>query len=255
MMNPFDLTGRVAIVTGGNRGIGLGIAEGLAQAGAKVMIAARDPALSESAAGVLRQNGADTAFCITDVAAQESCLAMVAETLRVFGRLDILVNNAGIMISGPPEHVTQADWERVMSTNLTGALLCAQAAFPAMQRHGRGKIVNIGSIAATFGSARGAAYAASKGGMVQLTKSLAVSWGAENIQVNAILPGYIMSELTQRAETETPGSFAAKLARTPAGRLGTPQDIAGAAIFLGSAASDYITGVSITVDGGYSVQI
>jgi 2-deoxy-D-gluconate 3-dehydrogenase len=254
-MSPFDLTGRVAIVTGGNRGIGLGIAEGLAQAGAKIMIAARDPALSERKVAMLRAQKADAAFCVTDITDQDACQAMAAETLRVFGRLDILVNNAGIMIGGPPEDATLADWERVMATNLTGAFLCAQAVFPAMQRAGGGKIVNLGSLASTFGTARGAAYAASKGGIVQLTKSLAVSWGNQNIQVNAILPGYIESELTQRAELEKPGSFAAKLARTPAGRIGTPQDVAGAAVFLASAASDYITGVSLPVDGGYAVQI
>jgi 2-deoxy-D-gluconate 3-dehydrogenase len=148
-----------------------------------------------------------------------------------------------------------ADWERVMATNLTGAFLCAQAAFPVMQSQGGGKIINVGSIAAIFGTARGAAYGASKGGIVQLTKSLAVSWGNENIQVNAILPGFIDSELTQRAELEKPGSFAAKLARTPAGRIGTPEDLAGVAVLLASAASDYITGASIPVDGGYAVQI
>jgi 2-deoxy-D-gluconate 3-dehydrogenase len=225
------------------------------QAGAKVMIAARDPALSETAVAQLHQYQAGAAFCVTDITDQNACLAMVAETLRVFGRLDILVNNAGIMIGGPPEDAALADWERVMSTNLTGAFLCAQAVFPAMQRQGSGKIINLGSLASIFGTARGAAYAASKGGIVQLTKSLAVSWGGENIQVNAILPGYIESELTQRAELEKPGSFAAKRARTPAGRIGTPRDVAGAAIFLASAASDYITGVCIPVDGGYAVQI
>jgi 2-deoxy-D-gluconate 3-dehydrogenase len=254
-MRIFDLTGRVAIVTGGNRGIGLGIAEGLAQAGAKVMIAARDLALSEQVAARLREGGADAAFCITDIGAPESCAAMAEATLQAFGRLDILVNNAGIMIGGAPETTALADWERVLAINLTGAFLCAQAVFPAMQRQGGGKIINLGSLASIFGTARGAAYAASKGGIVQLTKSLAVSWGPENIQVNAILPGYIESELTLRAEAEKPGSFAAKLARTPAGRIGTPQDIAGAAIFLAGAASDYITGVSIPIDGGYGVQI
>jgi 2-deoxy-D-gluconate 3-dehydrogenase len=254
-MSLFDLTGRVAIITGGNRGIGLGIAVGLAQAGAKVMIAARDAALSETAVAHLRRQDADAAFCITDVTQQPSCLAMAAETLRVFGRVDILVNNAGIMIGGAPEHAAPADWAAVMATNLTGAFFCAQAVFPAMQRQGGGKIVNLGSLASTFGTARGAAYAASKGGIVQLTKSLAVSWGPQNIQVNAILPGYIESELTQRAELEKPGSFAAKLSRTPAGRIGTPADVAGAAVFLACAASDYITGASVPVDGGYAVQI
>jgi 2-deoxy-D-gluconate 3-dehydrogenase len=254
-MNPFDLTGRVAVVTGGNRGIGLGIAEGLAQAGAKVMIAARDAALSETAVEHIRQRGSEAAFFLTDIEDQGSCMALAENTLGRFGRLDILFNNAGIMIGGQPESTSLVDWERVMSTNLTGAFLCAQAVFPAMQRQGGGKIINLGSLASIFGTARGAAYAASKGGIVQLTRSLAVSWGGDNIQVNAILPGYIESELTRRAENERPGSFAAKLARTPAGRIGTPQDIAGAAVFLASAASDYVTGISIPVDGGYGVQI
>jgi 2-deoxy-D-gluconate 3-dehydrogenase len=254
-VNPFDLTGRVAVVTGGNRGIGLGIAEGLAKAGAKVMIAARDAKLNEAAVAQLQKLGPGAAASQTDIEDPAACQAMVENTLHAFGRLDILVNNAGIIIGGAPEDVALADWQRVMSVNLTGAFLCAQAVFPAMQRQGGGKIVNLGSLASIFGTARGAAYAASKGGIVQLTKSLAVSWGAQNIQVNAILPGYIESELTQRAEQEKPGSFAAKLARTPAGRIGTPADVAGLAVFLASAASDYITGVSVPVDGGYGVQI
>jgi 2-deoxy-D-gluconate 3-dehydrogenase len=172
-----------------------------------------------------------------------------------FGRLDILVNNAGIMRAGRAEATALADWQAVLDINLTGAFLCAQAAYPAMRRQKAGKIINISSLAAIFGTAVGAAYASSKGGMVQLTRSLAVSWGSDNIQVNAILPGYIESDLTRRAEAERPGAFDAKRARTPACRIGQPQDIAGAAIFLASDASSFITGASLTVDGGYAIQL
>jgi 2-deoxy-D-gluconate 3-dehydrogenase len=248
----FSLAGRVAIVTGGNRGIGLAIAESLAKAGAAIVIAARDTAAGEEAAGRLR---ADAIFVETDVTSPGSCHAMVQAAESRFGRLDILVNNAGIMRAARAENTTITDWQTVLDINLTGAFLCAQAAYPAMRRQGAGKIINISSLAAMFGTAAGAAYASSKGGLLQLTRSLAVSWGPDNIQVNAILPGYIESEMTRRAEAERPGAFDAKRARTPAGRIGLPEDIAGAAIFLASAASGFITGTSIMVDGGYAVQI
>jgi 2-deoxy-D-gluconate 3-dehydrogenase len=248
----FSLAGRVAIVTGGNRGIGLAIAEGLAKAGAAIVIAARDKAAGQEAAASL---GASAMFIETDVTNPESCHAMVRGTEDRFGRLDILVNNAGIMRFGRAEETALADWQAVLDINLTGAFLCAQAAYPAMRRQKAGKIINISSLAAIFGTAAGAAYASSKGGLVQLTRSLAVSWGPDNIQVNAILPGYIESDLTRRAEVERPGAFDAKRARTPACRIGLPEDIAGAAIFLSSDASSFITGTSLTVDGGYAIQL
>jgi 2-deoxy-D-gluconate 3-dehydrogenase len=248
----FSLAGRVAIVTGGNRGIGLAIAEGLAKAGAAIVIAARDKAAGHGAVASL---GANAFFIETDVTKPESCHAMVRDAENRFGRLDILVNNAGIMRFGRAEETALADWQAVLDINLTGAFLCAQAAYPAMRRQQAGKIINISSLAAIFGTAAGAAYASSKGGMVQLTRSLAVSWGLDNIQVNAILPGYIESDLTRRAEAERPGAFDAKRARTPACRIGVPEDIAGAAIFLASDASGFITGTSLTVDGGYAIQL
>jgi 2-deoxy-D-gluconate 3-dehydrogenase len=254
-MNPFDLSGRAAVVTGGNGGIGFGIAEGLARAGAAIAIAARDPEKNEDAATRIRALGADCAGISTDVENPQSCAAMVAEVLRRFGRLDILVNNAGMFIRRRPEEFTLAEWQQVMSVNLTGAFLCCQAAYPAMQRQGGGKIINLGSLAAIFGTASGAAYAASKGGVVQLTRSLAVSWGRENIQVNAILPGYIATELSERERKHRPGMMDATIARTPAGRWGTPGDVAGLAVFLASPAADFITGAAIPVDGGYSVQL
>ncbi len=254
-MNPFDLTGRVAVVTGGNGGIGLGIAEGLAAAGASIAIAARDPEKNAAAAARVAAAGVGVAWFATDVGDADSCAAMVESVLRQFGRLDILVNNAGIFIRRRPEEFTLAEWRRVLDVNLTGAFLCAQAAYPAMKRQGGGKIVNLGSLASIFGTAAGAAYAASKGGIVQLTRSLAVSWGRENIQVNAILPGYIESELSRREKVQRPDLMDASLARTPAGRWGTPADVAGLAVYLASPASDFITGTAIPVDGGYSVQL
>jgi 2-deoxy-D-gluconate 3-dehydrogenase len=254
-MGPFDLSGRVAVVTGGNGGIGLGIAEGLAQAGAAVVIAARDASKSEVAVRRIRALGADSAAVTTNVEDPDSCKAMVETVVGRFRRLDILVNNAGIFIRKPPQEITFAEWQQVMTTNLAGAFLCAQAAYPAMLRQGGGKIINLGSLASIFGTAGSAAYAASKGGIVQLTKSLAVSWGRQNIQVNAILPGYIESELSRREQLQRPGLMDASIARTPAGRWGTPADIAGLAVFLASPASDFITATSIPVDGGYSAQI
>jgi 2-deoxy-D-gluconate 3-dehydrogenase len=251
-LEAFSLAGRVAIVTGGNRGIGFAIAEALGKAGAAIVIAARDADAGEQAAASL---GPRAAFIATDVTSTESCQAMVRGAETRFGRLDILVNNAGIMCASRAEDTALADWQAVLDINLTGAFLCAQAAYPAMRRQNGGKIINIGSLASLFGTAAGAAYACSKGGILQLTRSLAVSWGADNIQVNALLPGYIESDMTRRAEAERPGAFDAKRARTPAGRIGQPEDVAGAAVFLASRAANFITGASITVDGGYAIHI
>ena len=251
-LEAFSLAGRVAIVTGGNRGIGFAIAEALGKAGAAIVIAARDADAGERMAASL---GPRAAFIATDVTSPESCQAMVRGAETRFGRLDILVNNAGIMRASRAEDTALADWQAVLDINLTGAFLCAQAAYPAMRRQNGGKIINMGSLAALFGTAAGAAYACSKGGILQLTRSLAVSWGADNIQVNALLPGYIESDMTRRAEAERPGAFDAKRARTPAGRIGQPEDVAGAAVFLASRAANFITGASITVDGGYAIHI
>ena len=252
-MTLFDLSGRVAIVTGGNGGIGLGMARGLATAGAKIVVAARDPVKSEAALGALSQLGADCAFVGLDVADESSCRAMVAETLDHFGRLDILVNNAGMSIRKPAETYSVAEWQTVLATNLTGAFICAQAAHPAMKRGG-GKIINIGSMYSIFGAAYAVPYAASKGGLVQMTKSLATAWAVDNIQVNAVLPGWIDTELTVNARREVAGLHERVLARTPAGRWGAPEDLAGIAVFLASAASDFVTGAAIPVDGGFSAS-
>jgi 2-deoxy-D-gluconate 3-dehydrogenase len=253
-MNPFDLSGRVAVVTGGNGGIGFGMAKGLAAAGASVVVAARNPEKSAAAVAALAASGATSAFVALDVADPASCRAMVRQTVERFGRLDILVNNAGMSIRKPPQDYAIAEWQAVLDTNLTGAFACAQAAYPVMKEGGGGKIINIGSMYSIFGAAYAAAYAASKGGLVQMTKSLANAWATDNIQVNAVLPGWIDTELTQAARRQMDGLHERVLRRTPAGRWGKPEDLAGIAVFLTAPASDFCTGAAIPVDGGFSVE-
>jgi 2-deoxy-D-gluconate 3-dehydrogenase len=254
-MSLFDLRGRVALVTGGNGGIGLGMARGMAEAGAAVAIAGRNAAKSEAAAAELAKLGVKTAVVSGDVTDEAQCRKLVEETVARLGRLDILVNNAGINIRKPAHELALAEWKEVLDTNLTSAFVCSQAAYPAMKQAGGGKIVNIGSMLSIFGAGFAPAYGASKGGVVQLTKGLASGWAKDNIQVNAVLPGWIDTELTRAAREQVKGLNALVLMRTPAGRWGVPSDLAGVAVFLASRASDFITGAAIPVDGGYSVQV
>jgi 2-deoxy-D-gluconate 3-dehydrogenase len=247
LSNPFDLSGKAALVTGGNGGIGLAMARALAQAGAALAVAGRDAAKNAAAAREL-----DAVSLSFDLADPEACRAMVDEAARRLGRLDILVNNAGTNIRKAPQDYSLAEWRAVLDTNLTAAFIASQAAYPHMTRAGRGKIVNIGSMMSLFGASFAAPYGASKGGVVQLTKSLAAAWAKDHIQVNAVLPGWIDTALTRRARTEVDGLHERVLARTPAGRWGTPEDLGGIAVFLASAASDFVTGTAIAVDGGYS---
>jgi 2-dehydro-3-deoxy-D-gluconate 5-dehydrogenase len=253
-MDLFDLSGRVAVVTGGNGGIGLGMAKGMARAGAAIVVAGRDAAKNAAAVEELKQLGATARAIAVDVLKEGSCRALIADTVKAHGRLDILVNNAGMSIRKQPEHYTLSEWHTVLDSNLTSAFLCSHAAYPAMKQRGAGKIVNIGSMMSIFGAPFATAYAASKGGMVQMTKSMATAWAKDNIQVNAILPGWIDTALTRRARQEVQGLHESVLKRTPAGRWGIPDDFAGIAIFLAAAASDFVTGAAITVDGGFSVQ-
>jgi 2-dehydro-3-deoxy-D-gluconate 5-dehydrogenase len=243
----FDLSGKAALVTGGNGGIGLGIVEGLAEAGARVLIVGRDRAKNEAAAA---KSGA-AAFA-ADVTDEAQCRAAVAEAERLFGRLDILVNNAGTNIRTRPEALALADWHKVIDTNLTSTHLMCQAAHGLLKRQG-GKVINIGSMMSIFGVPFSPAYAASKGGVVQYTKVLATAWAVDNIQANAILPGWIDTELTRGARRQVDGLHETVLARTPAARWGEPRDLAGLAVFLAAPASDFITGTAIPADGGYSV--
>ena len=254
-MSLFDLSGRVAVVTGGNGGIGLGMARGLAQAGATVAIAARNAKKSEAAAAELAKLGAKTAVIAVDVADEASCRTMIDEAKKQLGRVDILVNNAGITIRKVPQELSLAEWRQVIDVNLTSTFICSHAAYPVMRDAGGGKIINIGSMLSIFGAPFAPAYGASKGGVVQLTKSMAVAWAKDNIQVNAVLPGWIDTDLTKRAREEVSGLNSMVLMRTPARRWGAPDDLSGIAVFLASRASDFITGAAIPVDGGYSVQV
>ena len=203
-MKLFDLTGKVAIVTGGNGGIGLGMARGLAQAGATVVLAAR---------------------------------------------------NAGTNIRKQPQEYAIEEYRAVLDTNLTSAFMCCQAAYPAMVRAGGGKIINIGSMMSLFGAPYAAPYAASKGGIVQMTRALATSWAKDNIQVNAVLPGWIDTDLTRGAREQVAGLHERVLARSPSGRWGRPEDFEGIAVFLATPASDFVTGTAIPIDGGYSILV
>lgn len=253
-MASFDLNGRVAIVTGGNGGIGLGMARGLAEAGAAVVVAGRNAEKNAVAVAELEALGGKAIGVEVDVAKEASCQAMVEATTNAFGRLDILVNNAGINNRKQPDEYTAAEWQEVIGINLTGAFWCCQAAYPAMVAAGGGKIINIGSMMSIFAASFTVAYAASKGGIVQMSKGLATAWAKDNIQVNAVLPGWIDTDLTRRGRREVDGLHERVLARTPAGRWGDPEDMAGIGVFLASPASDFLTGTAIPVDGGYSAQ-
>jgi 2-dehydro-3-deoxy-D-gluconate 5-dehydrogenase len=249
----FDLQGKVALVTGGNGGIGLAMAQALAQAGARIAVVGRNPDKLDAAVARLSNAGAEAQGYAADVCDEAAVASLVAQVVEDFGRLDILVNNAGINIRKQVQDLSLAEWNAVMDTNLTSAFLCSRAAFPHLKKQG-GKVINIGSMTSIFGASFAPAYSASKGGIVQLTRALATAWATDNIQVNAVLPGWIDTELTQKARVEVNGLNERILARTPAGRWGQPQDLAGIAVFLSSAAADFITGTAIPVDGGYSVQ-
>jgi 2-deoxy-D-gluconate 3-dehydrogenase len=255
-MNPFDLKGKAALVTGGNGGIGLGMAKGLAQAGAAVAIAGRDEKKSAQAVEQLKALGVDAFSINANLRDEKSARAAVDQAASKFGRLDILVNNAGMNIRKAPQELSLEDWNTVMETNLTSAFICSQAAYPHLKKSATGgksgKIINIGSMMSIFGGAYLAPYAASKAGIVQLTKALAAAWAKDNIQVNAVLPGWIDTDLTRRARVELQGLNERVLSRTPAGRWGEAADLSGIAVFLASPASDFITGTGIPVDGGYS---
>jgi 2-dehydro-3-deoxy-D-gluconate 5-dehydrogenase len=253
-MEYFDLKGRVALVTGGNGGIGLGMARGLAKAGASVAVAGRNKDKNAAAVKLLEALGARAFALEGDVLVEADCRALLDRTAQEFGRLDILVNNAGIAIRKPPQAYTAEDWHRVMDSNLTSAFLCSHAAYPHMKKAGGGKIISIGSILSLMGAPFAVAYAASKGGLVQMTRALATAWAADNIQVNTLLPGWIDTDLTVSARKEVAGLNDRVLARTPAGRWGEPRDFEAITVLLAGSGSKFITGTAIPVDGGYTIQ-
>ena len=252
----FDLTRRVAIVTGGNGGIGLGIAHGLVEAGARVVVSGRNAEKSAGAVAELNAKRDGAAIAIEcDVDDPEQIRRLVSQTVDRLSGLQIMVNNAGIGIRKRPEEYTLDEFMQVINTNLTSVFLACQAAYWPMKEGGGGKIINIGSMASLFGLPYAPAYAASKGGVVQLSRTLATAWAEDNIQVNSILPGWIDTNLTAGARRFNPELEARVVYRTPAGRWGRPDDLAGTACFLAAPASDFVTGTAIPVDGGYSIHM
>jgi len=254
-MDPFSLKDRVAVVTGGNGGIGQGIARGLAAAGASVVIAARNEQKTATAVEeIQREFRVPSVGLRLDVRDEDSVREVIRGVLERFGRIDILVNNAGIMVWKRPERVETSEWDEIMDVNLRSAFFCCKAVYPSMKEAGGGKIINTGSMSSILGHARLAPYGASKGGILQLTKSLAVAWARDNIQVNAILPGWVLTDMSTGAAKD-PEYSKQVIARIPAGRWSEPSDLAGPAVFLASPASDYVTGVGLSVDGGITATI
>lgn len=253
-MTMFDLKGRVAVITGGNGGIGLGMAKGLASAGASIVVGARNKEKNANAVKELEALGVRAIAIETDVRNEAQCRALIDKAATEFGRLDILVNNSGMNYRSPPQSYTMEQWKEVMDVNLTSAFICSQAAYPHFVKAGGGKIINIGSMMTIFGSPFATAYGASKGGIVQMGRAMTCSWAKDNIQINSILPGWIDTDLTRAGRKEVAGLHERVLARTPAQRWGDPEDFAGIAVFLASPASDFVNGAAITVDGGYAVM-
>ena len=252
--HPFDLHGKVALVTGAYRGLGFAIAQGLAEAGATVVLNGRKAELLASAAKTLTDAGRRASTCVFDVTDGDAVRAGIAAVEREHGRLDILVNNAGIQRRNPLVDFKRQDWDDVIATNLTAPYLVAQAALPGMIARKSGKIVNIASLMSELARPTVVPYTAAKGGVRQLTRGMAVELAPHNIQVNAISPGYFATEMN-RALIDNAEFNAWVCKRTPAGRWGEPPEIAGLAVFLCSAAANYITGQLITIDGGMSVSL
>jgi NAD(P)-dependent dehydrogenase (short-subunit alcohol dehydrogenase family) len=249
----FDLSGRVAIVTGGSRGLGQEMAEGLAEAGARLMLCARRDEWLRPTLDDMRARGFTADGTLCDVAKAADVNAVVERTLARYGQIDILINNAGISWGEAPETMPLDKWQKVIDVNLTGAFLFAQAAGREMLKREYGRIVNVASIAGLQGLVNGphyAAYAASKAGLMGLTRELAASWGRQGIRVNAIAPGFFHSRL---ADPAIPMAEPHIKAFNPIARVGAPGELKGVAVFLASDASNYITGQTIVVDGGSSI--
>jgi 2-deoxy-D-gluconate 3-dehydrogenase len=250
----FDLGGKVAVVTGGNGGIGKGIADGLASAGATIVIAARNQSKTDAAVRDIESSyGVRVSGLQVDVTGEDDVQNMVKTVMSDYGRIDILVNNAGVNLRKLPQEYSIDEWDTIVNVHLKAPFLCSQAVYPEMKKAGGGKIINIGSMTSILGGAKLTPYGTSKGGIVQMTRSLAVAWAPDNIQVNVILPGWILTEMGKNAQRDIPGLKERVLDRTPAGRWGQPEDFAGIAVFLAGPASDFLTGVAVPVDGGFSI--
>jgi NAD(P)-dependent dehydrogenase (short-subunit alcohol dehydrogenase family) len=252
-LNEFDLSGKVALVTGAGRGIGYHTALALARYGADVIVSSRTVSELETVAGAIEKMGRRTLIQPADITDVRQIRSMVDAAGEAFGRIDILVNNAGINRPQPAVDVTEENWDLLMDTNLKGLFFCAQAVGRVMIAQKYGKIINVSSDAGSVGLLKRAPYCASKGGVNQLTKVLALEWAPHNVNVNAIAPAFIETPLTEPMFKD-PGFREYVLGNTPLGRVGKPEDVSGAVVFLASKASDYMTGHVMLVDGGWTAQ-
>jgi NAD(P)-dependent dehydrogenase (short-subunit alcohol dehydrogenase family) len=248
----FDLSGQVAIVTGSGRGLGAAMARGLARHGAQVVICDRDLKSAQQVAESIQASGESAAATFVDITQPQSCEELIQFAINQFGQIDVLVNNAGIDIIKPALELTAAEWDAILSVDLKGHFLCAQAAAKQMMQRG-GSIINISSIASTVGIRNLVAYSAAKGGINQLTRVMALEWAPYSIRVNAIAPGYF-ENIMQGATTEHENSEKQQQIKTftPMQRRGQPEELVGPVVFLASRASTYVTGAILPVDGGYT---
>jgi len=252
-MKIFDLSGKIAIVTGGNQGIGLAISRGLATAGATVVIANRRPAEGQTAAESLKKEGLNAVAIPTDVSDESSVAALVSKVINDFGTIDILVNNAGVIVRKPAEDISREDWHYIMNINLKGVFFCCQLVGREMIRRRKGKIINISSDASQRAMPERSVYAASKAGVSHLTRCLALEWAKYNINVNAIGPGPTITPLNKKYYEEHPEKLEQTIQSLPIGRMGDTSDYVGAAIFLASEASNFVIGQTLLVEGGSTI--
>jgi NAD(P)-dependent dehydrogenase (short-subunit alcohol dehydrogenase family) len=254
VLDRFRLDGKVALVTGGSKGLGRVMARALAEAGAAVALTARDGSIAEGVAGELaRETGAKLIGIGAEMTIGESVRAMVARTVEGLGRLDILVNNAGINIRRPIEELQEDEWDQVIDTNLKGPWLCCREVAPILKRQGWGRVINVSSMLGEVGLAERTPYCSSKGGLTQMTRTLALEWAPFGINVNALCPGPFVTEINETLLRD-PEKRAAMESKLPIGRWGDPAELGAAVVFLASEASSYMTGATLVVDGGYTAQ-
>jgi NAD(P)-dependent dehydrogenase (short-subunit alcohol dehydrogenase family) len=251
VLDRFRLDGKIAIVTGGSRGLGKVIANALAEAGASVVVTARTQDSADAAAKAITASKA--IGLAVDVTRGVEVDAMVSRTLDTFGRVDILVNNAGINIRGPIETLSEDDWDAVIDTNLKGPWLCCRAVAPLLKRQGSGRVINVSSMLGEISLPDRTPYASSKGGLTLMTKTLALEWAKSGVTINALCPGPFLTEINT-ALVNDPVVKAAMESKIPLGRWGDPQELGPAAVFLASDASSFMTGATLFIDGGYTAQ-